>query len=156
HENGAIINEVNYSPLLAGPKTSKVMAELMAAWLPGSGRIPVAAVIGGAAAWSKAQVLPAERLARGERCWITSDAPTVAPDGSPAAVAEQGRFARCLALVLDPSVDAIVLVVEDARQLQAGLPVDRIDSIVEADDAAAGREEVRRLLSAYAPAADSM
>lgn len=129
HENGAIINEVNFSPLLSGRQTGKVIASLLDEWLPGGGHIPVEAVIGGVSAMAEGLRIRADYAARGVRCWLTNHLETVSDSGESGAVAASGLYGRCMALLMDPDVEALVMVIQTDELLGTGLPLSRIDHI---------------------------
>lgn len=128
-ENGATINEVNYSPLLAGPGMQKLIPAILDEWLPGGGRIPISAVVGGEPAFSAAQRLAASRTDERERYWITSHELTLDENGAPAFLTAKSLFDRCRALLVDPGVTGLIIVIQNNELLKSGLPVDRIDSV---------------------------
>jgi cyanophycin synthetase len=129
HENGAIINEVNFSPMLSGRQTGRVIASLLDEWLVGGGNIPVHAVIGGESAMAKGLRIRADYAARGVRCWLTSHLETVSDSGDSYAVAANGLFERCMALLMDPNIEALVMVIQTDELLTTGLPTSRIERI---------------------------
>ena len=132
HENGAIINEVNYSPLLSGRQTGSVIASMLDDWFPGRGHIPVEAVIGGESAMAEGLRLRAGYAARGIRCWLTNHLETVSDSGASTSVAAHGLYGRCMALLMDPEVEALVMVIQTGELLETGLPLSRIDRIQDA------------------------
>lgn len=129
HENGAIINEVNFSPMLTGRYAAPAIASLLEEWLPGKGRIPVEAVVGDAAAMDDGRRIRADYAVRGIRCWLTSHAETLTETGEATVVSASGLYGRCLALLTDPGVEALVMVIQTDELLETGLPVGRIDRI---------------------------
>ncbi|MBU3695085.1 MAG: hypothetical protein FGM40_09740 [Rhodocyclaceae bacterium] len=134
HVNGAVINEVNYAPLLGGGDISrKYLDEYLDRLLVNNGRIPVEVYIGGAAAWAQARARWSEIRHAGQRAWLTSAAQTLDAEGEPVPLTG-GLFGRVRALVLRQTVDAMVLVVENDEFLSAGLPLDRVDAVHGVDD----------------------
>lgn len=129
HENGAIINEVNFSPLLSDRQSGTAIASMLDEWLPGRGRIPVEAVIGGESAMAEGLRLRADYASRGIRCWLTNHLETVSDSGASTAVAARGLWGRCTALLMDPEVEALVMVIQTDELLETGLPLGRIDRI---------------------------
>mgnify|MGYP001765939213 CR=1 FL=1 len=129
HENGGIINEVNYSPMLSGRQIGAVIASMMDDWLPGGGRIPVEAVIGGETAMAEGLRIQAGYATRGVRCWLTNHLTTVSDNGDTTAMAARGLFGRCMSLLMDPEVEALVMVIQTDELLGTGLPLSRIDRI---------------------------
>jgi len=144
HENGAIINEVNYSPLLSGRQTGTVIASMLDAWFPGCGHIPVEAVIGGESAMAEGLRLRADYASRGIRCWLTNHLETVSDSGASTAVAARGLYGRCMALLMDPEVEALVMVVQTDELLETGLPLGRIDQIRDVSGAALPADSAQR------------
>lgn len=133
HENGAIVNEVNYSPLLASRANAQGMYAVLERWMQGSGRIPIVAVVGGDAALHEARGLRDERVALGLRCWLVTHDHAESPAGDARVQAVDGLFDRVIALLADPTVEALVLVVQTEEVLDAGMPVDRVDEVQEAE-----------------------
>lgn len=129
YENGAIINEVNFSPLLSGRHTGKVIASLLDEWLPGNGHIPVEVVIGGESAMAEGLRIRADYAIRGVRCWLINHLETIADSGESRVIAASGLYGRCMALLMDPDVEALVMVIQTGELLGTGLPLSRIDHI---------------------------
>jgi cyanophycin synthetase len=129
HENGAIINEVNFSPLLNDRQDGTMIGSMLDGWLPDGGYIPVEVVIGGESAMAKGLQIREEYSARGIRCWLTNHMETVSDSGEVSAVVALGLYERCMALLLDPEVEALIMVVQNDELLETGLPLRRIDQI---------------------------
>lgn len=128
HENGAIINEVNSSPLLGASQSSlDSLPALIARLVPGDGRIPIEAVAGGEEALRAARIRQRYWADRGLACYVISHALTEDPSGKAVPTTAQGLFARCMALLTNKHVDAIVMAVQTDELLETGLPVDRLD-----------------------------
>ena len=76
---------------------------------------------------------PARRCWHGEgkRCFLSTHTTMLDPSGKPVAMpsAMQALFMRAKALLLDPCVDALLLVVQTDELLYTGLPVDSIDRL---------------------------
>jgi cyanophycin synthetase len=136
HRNDAVINEVNFAPTLGAAEISRRhVPEFIRRHLGGDGggdgRIPIHVVIGaGTEAEDKARSIQQTLTHRGLRCWVTGARATLDSSGAPHALAVDGLFARVHALLLNATVDAIVMVVEDTALLSTGLPIDRIDEVV--------------------------
>lgn len=67
HENGAIINEVNYAPYFGGNPVAKAkLPDFFDGFTVGDGRIPIIAYVGGEAAWQQGALLyvglPVDRI----------------------------------------------------------------------------------------------
>ncbi|MEA3299529.1 MAG: carboxylate--amine ligase [Pseudomonadota bacterium] len=130
-ETGAIINEVNYSPLLGGAAISKShVPEFLRRLLGGDGRLPVDVFIGGEQAMARAVARQREQVARGARCYLSSHDRTLDPAGLPMAVALDGGLQqRCRALLLNRQVERIILVVQTDEPLRVNLPIYRISGL---------------------------
>ncbi|OWT58226.1 hypothetical protein [Candidimonas nitroreducens] len=128
HENGAAINEVNLAPLLGASQSSLgTLHELMQRLMDGDGRIPVGVVVGAQGAAIRARALQRQWAAQGHACYVTSHAETLGPGGVPMPLAIQGLYARCIALLADKAVGALILVAQTDELLGTGLPVDRFN-----------------------------
>lgn len=128
HENGAIVNEVNFSSLLPG-RRSPLLPVLLEQYVAGDGRVPIEAVLGGAGALVCAAQVQGRYAERGIKCHVTSHATTQSPAGGEIAFGGLGLYERCLALTRDLEVEAIIMVIQGDELLRTGLPVDRIDGI---------------------------
>jgi len=130
HKNSAVIIEVNSAPFVSGgPRTRALLRKMFETVLPHAGRIPVHAILGAVAAWKRAEKIRAEAAASNERCYITDHDRTVGPDRTELVLTAKGLYARCTALLLDPDVDRIVLVVSNEELLRTGSPVDRFTTV---------------------------
>ncbi len=123
-ETGSIINEVNFSPVLGAGEISRgYLPGFLRRFVEGDGRIPVEVFVGGEAAFEAALVAKEKRAARGERCWLTSASRTIDGTGLDVHLAIGGLYGRTCALVLDPTVDSLVLVVQADAWSATGLPL---------------------------------
>lgn len=137
YENGAIINEVNFAPLLGGAEISRrQLGDYLRRIVKGSGRIPVEVFVGGAAAWQAALVRQEALGASGVRAWLSSGKRTLAPEINLSANVERevplplhGLKARARALVMVQDAEALLLVVDDDQLIDTGLPLDRVDAV---------------------------
>lgn len=127
----AIINEVNYSPLLGGGSISKShLPEFLGGLLSARGRIPIHVHVGGVAALTSGMEHQARLVASGARCYLTSHCLTLDPWCIEIAVPGEGLYGRCRSLLLNRRVDQMILVLHNDELLKAGLPVDCVDSLV--------------------------
>ena len=154
HESGAIINEVNFAPLFGwNPATLERRAPFLRRLVRGDGRIPVCAVVGDGDLLSRGRALQAEWVRGGLRCHLTDSLHTEAPGGRGLALASQGLYARCQALLARRDVDAIVMVLDTPEFLTTGLPVDRVNRIErEGQTETAATRSLLGLLGRYASA----
>ena len=130
HENGAIINEVNFAPLLGGHEISRGhIARYLRDLVEEDGRIPLEVFVGGAEALAAARRRHAELVSTGVAGFLASHEATVDPTDRPLPLAVSGLGHRCRALFLDPAVGALVLVVQTDEFERFGLPFDRITAL---------------------------
>lgn len=134
YRNGAIINEVNFAPLLGGGDISRRhIPEYLKRLLNGNGCIPVEVYCGGKAAW-QAAVKRRESICKdGLAAFLSSDSRTLNDDGADIPMPLKGVYPRSRALLLSPKVEALVLVVQTDELLHAGLPFEGIERFVEVD-----------------------
>ena len=134
HRNGAVINEVNFAPLLGGSEVARRhLGEFLARLLDGDGRIPVEAFTGGEAAWRAALDRRGALGGDGAGVFVTSAARTLDGDGQDIPMPLASLYRRARALLLSAKVRVLLLVVQDTEWLATGMPVDRIDSFVGVD-----------------------
>lgn len=133
HRNGAIINEVNVSPLLGGGEISRRhIGEYLTRLLQGDGRIPIEAFLGGEMAWRAALERGNSLGGEGSGIFITNSKKTLGGDGHEIPMPFQSLYERCRALLLSRQVRTLLLVVQDDEWLRTGLPVEYLDSFVDA------------------------
>lgn len=126
-DTGAIINEVNFSPLLGETdRAREANRALVASLVADDGRIPVQVFVGGPAALDAAR----GRLAAAPPGTVlTSHAVTLGSDGFERPMAARGLFNRCLALLMDRTVTGLIVAVQTDEWLDTGLPVDRFTAL---------------------------
>lgn len=130
HENGAIINEVNYAPYFGGNPTAKAkLPAYLQGLMKGDGRIPIEVFLGGEEAMKAGKIRHGEMLANGIGCFLTSHGETLTNRGNAMPFPETGLFNRTLALLMNREVEGLVLVVQTDELLETGLPVDRVDKV---------------------------
>jgi cyanophycin synthetase len=136
HVNGAIINEVNFAPLLGGGEISRErIPAYLNQLLKAGGRIPMHVYVGGAQASAAGQKAWKQLVDSGvQAVWLGADA-VQWPGGERQVMSVSGLYARCRALLLSPDVEALVLWVQNDEFTHTGLPVDRISSLHEVDGA---------------------
>lgn len=125
-ETGAIINEVNFAPLLGDRnRVGHANLVLVSHVVDGDGRIPVEVFVGGDEALAAAQ----RRLAATPPGHVlTSHALTLDASGE-RPMAAIGLFWRCLALIMDRAVTGLIVVVQTDEWLDTGMPVDRLTAV---------------------------
>jgi len=132
HSNSAIINEVNYAPLLGGGEISRsYIPTFLNTLIKDGGRIPIHAHVGGTAALDAAREEWKQMVNSGLRAALVSPQQTFLSDGLPKVMPLAGLYARCRALILSPDIDALVLVIQDDEFLNTGLPFDSVTVVRE-------------------------
>lgn len=129
YETGAIINEVNYSPLITGRGQRNVISQLLDEWCPNAGKIPIEVFLGDNTAFIKAKTVQSNYAKKGIKCWLTSDITSLSPTGEVIHLAVKNLFFKASALLLDKSVEALLIVIQNDELLKTGLPVPYIDCI---------------------------
>jgi hypothetical protein len=133
-ETGAIINEVNFSPMLGASEISRhkipiFLQRLMA----GNGRIPVHVYVGGDLAWRAATQHWRKLTAGGEAAFLTSAMKTFSPSGKPWPMPFDDVALRARALVMSAEVGAIILAAQPDELRHSPLPFDTVDSLTRVD-----------------------
>jgi cyanophycin synthetase len=127
-ETGAAICEVNGQPFL-GSRWSFLYGDILRQLVAGSGRIPIAVLLGappdGRLAHAIAEKLSASGVVAG---WADRNGATVG--AARVARGPLSAFAGGQVLVADKTVEAAILCVNDAGVLRSGLPFDRYDFLV--------------------------
>jgi cyanophycin synthetase len=142
YDNNAIINEVNFSPLLGGGEISRrYIAEFLARVLKPDSRIPIEVFIGGEVALNKALLRQKELSFAGSACAISSHKLTRLPSEFNHLRLELSVVARCRALLLDVNVEVIVLVIQTDECVFKALPVDRITKLTVVDEDLVSHED---------------
>ena len=130
HENGAIINEVNFAPQLGISEISKIyIPEYLNQIIDGDGRIPIYAFIGSNEAMESAIKEQNSLIEKGIACFLSSYNVTISSSKKAMILPFQSLYKRCRALMINPKVGAIILVVQTDEFLYSGLPVDGIKNI---------------------------
>lgn len=130
HRNGAIINEVNFAPQFGATVAAREkMSEFLGSLIEGDGRIRIEVFVGGTEALDAGLRRRDELSRQGLACWCTSHAETLDGSGAPCILQGHGLFDRCSALLLDQTVEALILVVQTDELLATGLPADRLTQV---------------------------
>ena len=133
NRNGAIINEVNFAPLLGGGEISRRhIGEYVTRLLEGDGRIPLEVFLGGEAAWLAAIQRRMTLGGDGSGIFVTSAERTLDDKGQEIPMPFQSLYRRSQALLLSRQVRTLLLVVQDDEWLRTGLPVEYVDNVVDA------------------------
>jgi D-alanine-D-alanine ligase-like ATP-grasp enzyme len=132
HANGAIINEVNYAPLLGGGDISRSrIPKFLDLLLKGDGRIPVHVHVGGAQAFQAARTKWQQLVDNGVSGVLVSSDQILMPSGEPRRMPVAGIYSPPRSLVMSSDVDALVIVLQTDEYMHTGLPFDRITDVHE-------------------------
>jgi D-alanine-D-alanine ligase-like ATP-grasp enzyme len=105
--NGAVINEINYSPLLGGAEISKsYLPAFFDEFLSGNGTIPIVAF----KTEVEALAYQRQQIGEGRRCFLTSADQTIDSQGRVLVMSLTGVKQRVKALIMRLDVDAISVV----------------------------------------------
>ena len=130
HVNGAVINEVNFAPVLGASVISRLhLKTYVTRLLGGDGRIPMEVYVGNAAALIAARQAVNRLRASGLATALTTHEWTEAPDGLPWPMAVDGLHARVRALVLSHQVAALAIVVQTDELVDRDLPLEGVDAV---------------------------
>ncbi|MEJ0040531.1 MAG: acetate--CoA ligase family protein [Gammaproteobacteria bacterium] len=132
HEVGAAICEVNAQPQLSGATAPHTYGQLLSEMVPAQGRVPVIVILttGPDAALVQEVV---GRLARRDSCAGSTSSTGLRIGEQSIRVGRGSVFQDVRTLLLDTSVDALVIGTDGREFLSSGLPVDRIDALVIAE-----------------------
>ncbi len=157
HQNGAIINEINYAPFI-GIKydyQKNGVIDMVQSLYPNGGRIPIEVFIGDDSAWTAALTRQLELEEGGTRAYVTSHDQTYSSEGFVPMYLSQNRLVtRCNALLMNRNVDAILLVIQTDELMNFGSPVDSINGITIVNSNICKYEDMNQ--SASSSAADSL
>lgn len=133
--NGAVINEVNFAPLLGGGEISRrYLDEYLDRLLLDKGRIEVVVFVGGLAAWKAAEGHWQSKRQAGVAAFMTSASETLDAQGQTLHLAQQGLNIRLRALILRREVQALVVVVQTLELLTTASVLDRVDAVQVVDN----------------------
>ncbi len=133
--NGAVINEMNFSPTLGDSEMSGTyIPSFFADFIEGDGRIPIDVYVGAKHGIDKAKERHRKGICQGVRCFLTSESLTIDSSGSEVSFPYHSLFRRCRALLMNRDVEELILVVQTDEFLQTGLPADRFNSVTAVDD----------------------
>lgn len=132
-ETGAAICEVNGQPQLS-VTAPHIYGQLFDTLLEGQGRIPTALVLSSGGAEDEKRVQQCVRtLAERKLCVGLSTPSGMFVGDTCVRTARRSPFADARSLLIDPQVDAVVIVADGKEFLSAGLPFDRFDVLAIAD-----------------------
>lgn len=129
-ENGAIINEVNFSPLLGGGEISRsYIPDFLNSFINENGRIPIEIFVCDETSIDAAYQRQEELIKNGVKCFLTTHIKTITHEKIIIPFTYQRLYQRCKALMLNKQVDALIVVVQTDEVLHMGLAFDLIDNV---------------------------
>jgi cyanophycin synthetase len=132
-ETGAIINEVNFAPLLGGAAISRSYLPKFLDGYVGSPCIPVQVFVGGEGALKAARSYWQARVQAGVATYVTSHAQCIGPNG-PIPMPLQGTYERTRALILNRDVEELVVLIQNDEFLLTGLPLEAVSKVTVVDN----------------------
>ncbi|MDD2800339.1 MAG: AMP-binding protein, partial [Methylococcales bacterium] len=128
YENGAIINEINSSPLLGGGEISRgYLDQYLKHILHDGGKIPLEAFIGGEEAINAAMKRFKALRDQGVRCYLSSESQTFSPHGDEIYLPYTGINSRAKALALRKDAEALIFVLQTDEVLHHGFALGLFD-----------------------------
>lgn len=132
YENGAVINEINCSPLFglrldyqrdAAKKSLQILFNE-------NGRIPIEVYIGDNTALEAAFERQKELMLKGAKCYVTTHLESYNENKELVVMAStNGLYNRCKSLLMNRDCQTLVLVVQTDELLFTGLPVDSVNVV---------------------------
>lgn len=157
-ENAAIVNEVNFAPLLGGAPISRGhIPRFLHQYMPEGARIPVQVFVGDEAALTQARAHWQACIAQeGLRVCLTTAHATHLSNGDEWHMPLASLYHRVQAVVRSANVDALVMVVMDDEFAHNGLPLARVDRLTVVNGSlsatrAAGKSMDATQWAAFAP-----
>lgn len=150
YSNGAIINEVDFSPMFTGEPTLRASCppRMIERAVRNDGRIPVEILSGGQDALERGNARQSQYVSAGESCYLTSTHGTWLPSGEPCHLAAEGLFDRCRALLVNNAVERLVVVMDSDEWQHTGLPVDAIHHLEHCGETP-GEDNLHQWLGCY-------
>ncbi|MBC3876022.1 ATP-binding protein [Undibacterium flavidum] len=135
YSNQAILNEINYSPLLGGGEISlRHIDTYLDYLLQDNGRIPVCLFVGDLHAHKAAQECWQQYLSEGFRAYFADAEQTLDPAGNLMYMPLHSASERAMALCYNPIVDAIVIVLSRDEYVAGRAPLGAFVSVQFIDD----------------------
>jgi len=129
HQNGAVICEVNFAPLLGGGEISKgYIPEFMNRLCKGESTIPITIFLGENARQAATEVWN-QKIVNGAKCFLTSCDHTFDSKGDEVVLSFSGLYKRCTAVLMNKEVESLVLVMETDEWHYTGFPIHQISAL---------------------------
>lgn len=128
-ETGAVICEVNVQPQIGLLTARHVYLQILRRAVSGNGRIPIIVIVGPASQSHMARWVATEMTKAGLNAgWHDADGIGIA--GHYIETGDIDPYSGAQALLLDQSVEAVVIFIRDQRLTWTGLPFDVFDSMI--------------------------
>ena len=129
-ENGAIVNEVNFAPLLGGGEISQnYLEKFLSLIVSGNGRIKIQVFVGDKEALHEAKKVQKKMMQSGVKTFLTSAVQTLNSNQEELILTSTKLLERVRALLLCKEVEALVIVVQSDDIIESGYPVDAVNDI---------------------------
>ncbi len=123
YKNGAIINEINFSPLLGGSKPS---LKAIPKFIDNIGIVPIEVFIGG---YDLAKNRHKELCLQNIKCYLTTHNHTISNMQTEYILNGNSLYSRLISLFLDKEIDMIIIVVENNEFLNTKFPINSISAL---------------------------
>lgn len=130
-ETNAIINEINYAPLLGGGEISKrYISTFLERFIYDNGRIPIEIFVGNTnESIIKAKEKHIEYKNLGFKVYFTSHELTFDENLNELKFSSKNLSSRILSLVLNSNVEALIIVIQNSEFLYNSFPIDKVSKI---------------------------
>lgn len=119
HTNGAVINEVNYAPLLGGGEISRAhIPSFLLGILKGNGKIPIEAIVSQNHGWTHGLAKWQSLIDTGVKAFLTDKLHTLDPKGQDFHMSPQNLNDRVQSLLMNNDVEALVIVAQNENEAQ--------------------------------------
>lgn len=119
HTNGAVINEVNYAPLLGGGEISRAhIPAFLASILKGNGKIPIEIIVNADHGWTLGLAQWQSLIDTGVQAYLTDKMHTLDSKGQDFHLTFQTLDDRVQSLLMNKNVEALVIVAQNGDEAQ--------------------------------------
>ena len=131
YETGAIINEINYAPMIGRSEPSrKYLHTYLDRLIGGNGRIIIEVFIGSdEKTMRKAKNCHKFLLKEGKKCYWTTDDLTLDPSSKEVHFPSNRIADRTQALLLNANVESLILLIKNDELLHSFIPFDKVSKI---------------------------
>lgn len=153
-ENGGAICEVNGQPRISRVVQPQLFGDILKIMLPHGGRIPIVLIIGNrladSTATTLASALSAQMPKRAAGIGVATSS-TFSIGGESLSTRPNGAYEIISTLLSAPDTEAAIVTLADASLLDTGLPCDRYDLLILAENIAPTTDILQRLFGMIAP-----